>query len=238
MSETLRTIEGRSVLRVERRFPHPPEKVWRALTESDHLSAWFPSDVEMEHKVGGAVRFVFREGEAPPSEGVVEAFDPPRMLAYTWFDDLLRYELHASGDACLMVFTHTFDDRAGAASFASGWQLCFDGLEQALDGRPVDVEPDTGALHQACVAQLRLDRGTAEDMRDGWRVRFERQLTRPGQEVFEDRTGAGDAAAGWHAGLEALAAHLGGRLLDWSVWDRAAELRPGYADSFGDVPAS
>lgn len=99
MSETLRTIEGRSVLRVERRFPHPPEKVWPALTESDHLSAWFPSDVEMEHKVGGAVRFVFREGEA-------------------------------------------------------------------------------------------------------------------------------------------LAAHLGGRLLDWSVWDRAAELRPGYADSFGDVPAS
>lgn len=45
MNETLRLIDGRSVLRVERRFSHPPEKVWRALTESAHLAHWFPSDV-------------------------------------------------------------------------------------------------------------------------------------------------------------------------------------------------
>jgi uncharacterized protein YndB with AHSA1/START domain len=184
MQETLRTIEGRSVLRMERSLAHPPEKVWRVLTESAHLAQWFPSDVEMEPKAGGAVRFVFREGEAPPSEGVVTEFDPPRVLAYTWFDNVLRYELHDRGGACLLVFTHTFDDRAGAASFASGWQLCFDGMEQLLDGRPVQVEPDRGALHEAYVRRFGLDAGMSQATDEGWRVRFERQLVRPIEEVW------------------------------------------------------
>lgn len=29
MNETLRTVEGRSVLRIERHLAHPPAKVWR-----------------------------------------------------------------------------------------------------------------------------------------------------------------------------------------------------------------
>jgi uncharacterized protein YndB with AHSA1/START domain len=192
--ETLRTVDGRNVLRVERRFRHPREKVWRALTRSDHLGQWFPSDVEMDDTVGGAVRFVFREGQAPPSEGVVEEFDPPSTLAYTWFDDLLRYELHDDGDHCLMVFTHTFDDRAGAASFASGWRLCFDGLEQVLDGRPVDVPADTGALHESYVGRLGLDEATSHDTADGWQVRYERQLTRPAEQVWARLGAAGTDA--------------------------------------------
>lgn len=194
MGETLRTVDGRSVLRVERRFRHPREKVWRALTQSDHLGQWFPSDVEMEEKVGGAVRFTFREGHAPPSEGVVEEFDPPSTLAYTWFNDLLRYELHGADDHCLMVFTHTFDDRAGAASFASGWKLCFDGLEQVLAGQPVDVPADTGDLHESYIVRLGLDEGTSEDTADGWRVRFERQLTRPAEDVWARLGAAGTDA--------------------------------------------
>jgi uncharacterized protein YndB with AHSA1/START domain len=191
MQETLRTIDGRSVLRMERSLEHPPEQVWRVLTESEHLAQWFPSDVEMEPKPGGAVRFVFREGEAPPSEGVVTEFDPPRVLAYTWFDNVLRYELHARGDECLLIFTHTFDDRAGAASFASGWQLCFDAMAQVLDARPVEIEPDKGALHEAYVARFGLDAGTSEETDEGWRVRFERQLTRPIEEVWARLGAAG-----------------------------------------------
>ncbi len=35
-------------VRFSRRLPHPPEKVWRALTEAEHLAAWFPTTVEGE----------------------------------------------------------------------------------------------------------------------------------------------------------------------------------------------
>jgi uncharacterized protein YndB with AHSA1/START domain len=30
-------------VRFTRLLPHPPEKVWRALTEAGHLAAWFPT---------------------------------------------------------------------------------------------------------------------------------------------------------------------------------------------------
>jgi len=35
-------------LHFTRRLPHPPEKVWRALTEPEHLKEWFPNDIEGE----------------------------------------------------------------------------------------------------------------------------------------------------------------------------------------------
>src|SRR5438105_10315698 len=42
----------RWLLRFVRRLPHPPEKVWRALTEPEHVAAWFPADIEGERRSG------------------------------------------------------------------------------------------------------------------------------------------------------------------------------------------
>ena len=42
MTESLQARDGRSVLRMERWLKHPPEKVWRAMTEPDRLADWFP----------------------------------------------------------------------------------------------------------------------------------------------------------------------------------------------------
>ncbi|WP_432420569.1 SRPBCC domain-containing protein [Nocardia carnea] len=36
---------------------HPPAKVWRALTESEHLRHWFPADILGERRAGAEVRF-------------------------------------------------------------------------------------------------------------------------------------------------------------------------------------
>src|ERR671928_239526 len=46
----------------------------------------------------------------------------------------LRWGLRPDGDGCLLTLTHTFDDRYGASSFASGWTGCFDILDLRLDG--------------------------------------------------------------------------------------------------------
>lgn len=42
MTETLDAADGHSVLTMERRLKHPPEKVWRAITEPERLSDWSP----------------------------------------------------------------------------------------------------------------------------------------------------------------------------------------------------
>jgi uncharacterized protein YndB with AHSA1/START domain len=161
--------DGKYVLRFERRLAHPPDRVWGALTEPDRLRHWFPTDIEGERKAGARIRFVFREGEGPTEEmsevledtapktldGEITDLDEPRLLAYTWGDEALRWELRPDGDGCLLAFTHTFDARGGnfrhpegprkkGARDASGWELCLNGLEAVLDGRRIelDQEPD------------------------------------------------------------------------------------------------
>jgi uncharacterized protein YndB with AHSA1/START domain len=181
-NETLRTIEGRSVLRMERRLRHSAEKVWRALTEPEQLGRWFPASVNLQPRIGSRVDYLM-DGE-PAGGGEVLEFDPPRVFAITWNGEVLRWELLPADGGCLLVMSHTFDDRFGAASFASGWTLCLDGMEMVLDGKSIDIEPDTGSLHDHFVELLGLNQGSAEQSPDGWSVRFERQLTRPAEVVW------------------------------------------------------
>jgi uncharacterized protein YndB with AHSA1/START domain len=199
-TETLEAVAGRSVLRLERHLPHRPEKVWRAVTEPEHLAAWFPSNVEIpELTVGGKVRFVFTGEEAPPDEGTITQLDEPRLFAFTWGGNELRIELTPSaedeggGEGCTLVFTQVFDDTPSAASYASGWDQRLAALAASLSGTEA-AKTDIDASHEAFVRQFGLDQGTAVDTPGGgWEVRFERQLVRPGQTVWDVALG-GDAA--------------------------------------------
>ncbi len=145
MNGTLHTVDGRPVLRFERRLAHPAEKVWTALTEPAQLATWFPAQVEIDLTLGGKMRFVFANGEGPTLDGTVTELDPPHVLAYTWGDSLLRWELRPDGQGCRLVFTHTFDARDEAAKFAAGWHLCLDALGSLLDGEPVAGSRDRWA---------------------------------------------------------------------------------------------
>jgi uncharacterized protein YndB with AHSA1/START domain len=187
--ETLTTVDGRTALRMERRLAHPPPMVWRALTEPGHLTQWFPSDVEMEPRVGGKVRFPFRRGEGEVMEGEVTEWNPPHVLAYTWDDDLLRWELEPESLGTVLVLTHTFADRPGAAGFAAGWDACISRVDPVLAGEPVPAPGDMKAAHERYVKEFGLDRGAAEELPVGWKVRFERQLTQPAATVWRTLLG-------------------------------------------------
>jgi uncharacterized protein YndB with AHSA1/START domain len=195
MNETLGTVDGRSIIRMERHLRHPPDKVWRALTEPAQIARWFPAEMDLDLRPGAKIRFTFSGDQSPASDGEVLEVDPPRVFAYAWEDELLRWELRPDATGSLLVFTHTFDDRPGAATFASGWQACIDALDAVLDGRSPEVPPGWQGLHdahEAFVAAFGLDEGTVE----GRRVGFERQLTRPVDEVWARLTGDEVAAVG------------------------------------------
>jgi uncharacterized protein YndB with AHSA1/START domain len=131
---TLHAEADRFVLRFERRLAHPPEKVWRALTDPAELRHWFPQDVEVDLQPGGKMRFAQCDGEGPAFDGEVVDFDPPRLFAFLWGTDLLRWELRPDGDGCLLVFTDTIDEQGKAARDGAGWQVCLEALEARLDG--------------------------------------------------------------------------------------------------------
>jgi uncharacterized protein YndB with AHSA1/START domain len=136
----LQDHEGRSMLRFERHLHHPPDWVWQALTELDELRAWHPSPFTFEPRPGSPLAYAPLP-DGTQLEGELVEYDPPRLLAYTWGDDLLRWEIDPEGDGSRLVLLHVFDDRYKAARDAAGWHLCLDALSAALEGaRPPQGE--------------------------------------------------------------------------------------------------
>ncbi|HWN33608.1 MAG TPA: SRPBCC family protein [Pseudonocardia sp.] len=191
MTDTaLSTEDGRPALRIARTLRHPVAKVWRALTEPSELNQWFPFEVETALAVGAEVRFVDKHG-GPTGTGTITELDPPRLLGYSWEGDHLRWELSPAAGGSLLVLTHTVADRFGAASFASGWHACLDGLESVLADRPVGPPGDLDAAHEHWLAELGLADAVVTDGPDGWRVRFERQLVRPADLAWRELVATG-----------------------------------------------
>ena len=138
----LQDESGRAVLRFERRLSHSPERVWNALIERDELVKWHPTPFELESEVAGAVEYFTVENSPEMPVGAVTEYDPPRVLAHTWGEDLLRWEIEPRDDGCVLVLTQTFDDRFKAARDAAGWDLCLDALTSALEGSPAPHRRD------------------------------------------------------------------------------------------------
>jgi uncharacterized protein YndB with AHSA1/START domain len=127
--------EDQPRLRFTRRLAHPPARVWRALTEPEHLAAWFPTTIEGARVVGAPLRFEHTDNASPPMEGEMLAFEPPSLLELRWGgEDILRFELRADGqDGCLLLFTATFEELGKAARDGAGWHACLDLLGYRLD---------------------------------------------------------------------------------------------------------
>jgi len=104
---TLEQVDDQWLVRFTRAVPHPPEKVWRALTEPEHLAGWFPTEIIGERAAGAALRFEFRDGEGPGFDGTMITYDPPRLLEFFWGEDLLRFELEPTDEGTLLTLTDT-----------------------------------------------------------------------------------------------------------------------------------
>ncbi len=72
-------------IRIEVIYPYPPERVWRALTESAALAEWLmPNDFQPKR----GHKFQFRWKPTADWRGIVDCevieFDEPKRLTYTW----------------------------------------------------------------------------------------------------------------------------------------------------------
>jgi uncharacterized protein YndB with AHSA1/START domain len=125
-------------LRFTRRLSHAPEKVWRAITEPEHLQAWFPQRIVGEWVVGASLTFASEYGDFM---GEVRAFEPPSMLEFRWGTDTIRLEVKADAQGSILTLMDTFDELGKAARDAAGWHVCLDHLEQELDGTTRSWKP-------------------------------------------------------------------------------------------------
>jgi uncharacterized protein YndB with AHSA1/START domain len=149
----LEPADTRWRLRFTRHLQHQPDKVWRALTEPEHLQAWFPQKIVGEWAVGAPLKFVSEYGDF---EGQVLAYEPPSVLEFLWGTDTIRLEVAPDGDGSRLTLLDTFGELGKAARDAAGWHTCLDALEQELDGsnEPVNHRDRWPAVHGTYVEQL------------------------------------------------------------------------------------
>ncbi|MFC7343721.1 SRPBCC domain-containing protein [Saccharopolyspora griseoalba] len=137
MTDALSPAGDRWQLRFERRLAHPPEKVWRAITEAQHLNRWYPfTAAAIDLRVGG--RILFRDEEGTELHAEITELVPPKAFAFTEHDEEtgvheLRLELEPDAEGCRLIFTHTFADDTWAAQTETGWQHCLDALTRAVE---------------------------------------------------------------------------------------------------------
>ena len=131
----LQRRDGQVLLVFRRRLRCPVDTVWRALTEPDHLAAWFPTTIEGARAAGAPLRFSFRDMEADPFDGEMLVFDPPSLMELRWGVDVLRFEVEARGDESELVFTAVLDELGKTARDGAGWHSCLDLLNYEVAGR-------------------------------------------------------------------------------------------------------
>jgi uncharacterized protein YndB with AHSA1/START domain len=121
-----------------RDLPHPPAKVWKALTEPAHLREWAPFDADRNLGAVGTATLSTVGAHAPQvSQSQVKRADAPKVLEFNWGTQDLRWELDPSGSGGTRLTLWHNIDRGFISMGAAGWHICFDVLERFLSGEPL-----------------------------------------------------------------------------------------------------
>jgi uncharacterized protein YndB with AHSA1/START domain len=156
---------GQTTLRFVRELAHAPEKVWRALTQSNHLRWWMPVDMIGERATGATVRLAFwpdvveRKGLDPDAgTATIQVWDPPSVFEWVWHGTRIRFELTATADGCRLQLLVEFDgdDPDTVVVNAAGYHLWMEHLATLLNtgsSAPI-AEADAEPLEATYGAQL------------------------------------------------------------------------------------
>ncbi len=121
-----------------RELSHPPTKVWKALTDPEHLREWAPFDADRDLGTVGTATLTTVGAPTPHvSETRVTRADAPKVLEFTWGGQALRWELEPlPGGGTRLTLWHTIG-RNFISMGAAGWHICLDVLDRYLAGQPI-----------------------------------------------------------------------------------------------------
>ncbi len=135
---SLRSAEGKGIVRIEDRFETDVDDLWSALTDPRRLARWI-GEVEGDLRLGGEFRFGFF---ASGSEGTgrVEACEPPRRLLLTMAldqpdQDVIEATLSPDGDQTILVWEERGMPLDQLAAYGAGVQIHVEDLPAYLAGR-------------------------------------------------------------------------------------------------------
>ena len=136
---SLRSADGKGVVRVEDRFDTDIDDLWSALTDPRRLARWL-GEVEGDLRLGGEFRARFF-ASGWEGTGRVEACEPPRHLLVLTKDPDVPYELvieatlTADGGQTILVLEEWGMPLDHLAAYGAGIQVHIEDLAAHITGR-------------------------------------------------------------------------------------------------------
>jgi uncharacterized protein YndB with AHSA1/START domain len=132
--------ESTRTLVIERVFPHPPEKLWRALTENPLIAQWLMKN-DFEPVVGRKFQFLFEP--VANWNGFIDCevliVEHQKRLAYSWsslgLDSVVLWTLTPTEGGTHVRMEHSGfrpDQQQAYQGAKYGWQKFLGALEQVL----------------------------------------------------------------------------------------------------------
>ena len=168
---TLRSEDGKGIVRIEDRYDTGIEDLWAAITDPARLARWH-GEVEGDLRPGGEFR-VYIAADDIEETGRVLACEPPRRLRVTTreteesyrkgqgvppFDATLEATLTPDGDQTILVVEVRGMPLDKIAFYGAGWQIHAENLAAHVAGRDGgDTEARWGELvppYQALAANV------------------------------------------------------------------------------------
>lgn len=127
---------------IEREMPHPPEKIWRALTEGPLIEEWLLKN-DFQPVVGH--RFQFRRAPMANWNGVIECevleVEPTSRLSYGWgslgLETVVAWTLTPTAGGTLLRMEQSGFPSEEGANFKGakyGWRNFINNLERVVGG--------------------------------------------------------------------------------------------------------
>ena len=136
---SLRSADGKAVVRVEDRFGTDIDDLWSALTDPRRLARWL-GEVEGDLRLGGEFRARFF-ASGWEGTGRVEACEPPRRLLLLTMqpgqsrEQFIEVTLAADGAGAIVVWEERGMPPGQLAAYGAGIQVHVEDLAAYLAGR-------------------------------------------------------------------------------------------------------
>jgi uncharacterized protein YndB with AHSA1/START domain len=135
---SLRSADGKGIVRMQDRFDTGIDDLWSALTDPSRLARWL-GEVEGDLRLGGEFRARFFDGWE--GTGRVEACEPPRRLLVLTTqpgqqdEHVIEVTLAADGDQTVLVWEERGMPLNLLAAYGAGVQVHVEDLAAHLAGR-------------------------------------------------------------------------------------------------------
>jgi uncharacterized protein YndB with AHSA1/START domain len=127
---------------VEKDMPHPPEKIWRALTQASLIDQWLMSN-DFQPVVGH--KFTLRAAPMPNWNGLIDcevlALEPNSRLSYSWgsmgLETVVTWTLTPGNGGTHVRMEQTgflAEQTANYKGASYGWQKFIGSLERVVGG--------------------------------------------------------------------------------------------------------